>query len=184
MEDFNRLKYIELCCRDTIQFLTMYKELEPMVTKDGTTVEIEYRNHFWAATSNNFIFCSILRWCSVFGVRNEDTHWQNAFSNDIESTKKEILGAVNLTESEWQSAHGIIKDYRDKLIAHADIGAELDTIAPHLDVMIESAKVIREKAIDAMSIEYEPELVKTLKHALTNEHCIKEAKHRVACKNF
>ncbi|ERB66542.1 hypothetical protein G3U99_24365 [Vibrio coralliilyticus OCN008] len=184
MEKFNRLKYIELCCRDTIQSLTMYKELEPEVTKNEIAVEIEYRNHFWAATSNNLIYYSVLRWCSVFGVREEDTHWRNAFSNEICSTRNELLEAIDLDEPDWESVHAIIKTFRDKLIAHADICAVVDTVIPHLDIMIESAKLIRRKAIDAMSLEHDPHLVNTLKSRLTNERCIEEAKMRVSCKNF
>lgn len=183
MENFNRLKYIELCCRDTIQSLTMYKELEPVVTKSEISVEMEYRNHFWAATSNNLIYYSLLRWCSVFGVKEENTHWHNAFNDEIDSIRSEILEVVDLDEADWKSAHTAIKCFRDKLIAHADIGAVVDTVIPHLEIMIGSAQLIREKAIDAMLKECDSELVETLSK-LTNERCIAEAKMRVSCKNL
>lgn len=98
------------------------------------------------------MFFSILRWCQVFGAHKEATHWKKIRSLSQSTVRANICSVCDISENEWVQYHKIALSFRDKLVAHVDVGEILQNPAKvHcLKVYLDSAKSLRNILIDLL----------------------------------
>jgi hypothetical protein len=151
-EQFELIKVMELCCRDIVINLSMHDELNNVPERIESSEDNILFNSFWAQTRNNAVFVSILRWCQVFGAHKEGTHWKNINSLSQSTVRANICTACDITEDEWAQYHKIALSFRDKLVAHVDVGEILQNPAKvHcLKVYLDSAKFLRSILIELL----------------------------------
>lgn len=89
--------------------------------------------------NSNFVEMAILQWCKVFGDKKAK-HYAWKVASKPEKLTKELLDHLKLKKFEFDDYVKIMRNLRDKFIAHLDD----DTAAPlpKLDVAIDSAKFL------------------------------------------
>lgn len=94
------------------------------------------KSMFWSQTTDSHLEVAILMWCKVFGSTGPNrTHWQRIAIKDAEVAnnkfRKKLYQATGMTHAEWKRYHKQMCDFRDKYVAHFDIG---DTpVTPQFD---------------------------------------------------
>ena len=130
MDKIDLQKRSILKCRDFVRQFSYHRAMFPHIKN--------LRTNIWIYTFNNFIDMSILDWCHLFGNRNDDLYWKNVITNNDEF-KRNILANLKISEKEWNNYWSLIKDYRDKHVAHIEISPQY-TI-PDLTNALESIKL-------------------------------------------
>ena len=81
----------------------------------------------------------LIEWCKIFGSRADDTHWTNLVPKDRHDAFRDGLHkAVGKTAAEWDAYHTEMKEYRDKLAAHIDLGGNVANY-PSFDAALAAA---------------------------------------------
>ncbi|AEG13648.1 hypothetical protein Sbal175_4439 (plasmid) [Shewanella baltica BA175] len=186
IEQFELIKTAELCCRDIIINLSIHDELNVVQERAETTDDDILFNSYWAQTRNNSVFVSILRWCQIFGAHKESTHWKNIQSLSQSTVRSNLCGACGISEDDWMQYHKIALSFRNKLVAHVDIGEVLRNPAKthYLKVYHESAKALRNILISLLLdfIHKEPLAIDYVKSTsqLTNQELERQARRMAA----
>jgi len=76
--------------------------------------------NFWIYMFNNAINLAVLDWFHLFGYHKDDLHWKRVV-DDLEGFRHGLLQRVQMTEDEWKAYREIVKDYRDKDVAHIEV---------------------------------------------------------------
>jgi hypothetical protein len=97
----------------------------------------ELNQDYWIMIYNNFFDIAILGWCKVFGGDIEPTHWKRIV-DDHSHFRQNLLTALKVDQSDWETYWKDIKDYRDKFIAHHIIDPNI-THFPSLDIALKSS---------------------------------------------
>ena len=63
---------------------------------------------------------AVIQWCKVFGSRGDWSHWRSAAGAEDTAIYPRFLASAGMTEQEWQREQEVIKNYRDKALAHHD----------------------------------------------------------------
>ena len=97
----------------------------------------ELNQDYWILIYNNFFDIAILGWCKVFGADSEPTHWKRIV-DDYSSFLQDLLDALKINLSGWETYCKDIKKYRDKYIAHHQ-NYPNRTHYPYLDIALKSS---------------------------------------------
>lgn len=106
---------------DFIRHLAYFRALREVFSEKKTN------SHFWGRTADSHLESAAIDWCKVFGSdwRN-DTHWKKivgkAPETAIDEFRKRIPAKTGLSQSEWAAYHKSMCDFRDKYVAHVEIG--------------------------------------------------------------
>lgn len=111
-------------------------------------IALEPKQTFWIMTVNLLADTAAIEWCKVFGSRDEDTHWTQVVPNELhDEVRANLLGAIGLTQEEWEAYWNSIVSYRDEMVAHHDLDATV-TNYPHYDVAILAANFMFDQLHD------------------------------------
>jgi len=84
-----------------------------------TDVDPDPGLNFWRLILGNQLDVSVLEWCKIFGSNAEATHWKNIVPEaEHDNFRKELLGAIGLSDDEWVKYWESMKQYRDRQVAH------------------------------------------------------------------
>jgi hypothetical protein len=93
------------------------------------------KSWFWVYTSNSHLMMSVIDWCKIFGTDDNETHWKKStignsrkFQNEFRS---KIYKATGLNSKEWQGYHRMLRNFRNKYVAHAVL--DHDAPVPKMD---------------------------------------------------
>ena len=111
-------KYQYVIAQDFIRHLAYYRQLHSALSG---------KSSFWTATANAHLEAAILDWCKVFGATgNNVTHWTNIPLEDVESVQNNFRNAILKTTGmsliEWGQYHAEMLGFRDRYVAHLEIG--------------------------------------------------------------
>lgn len=109
---------------------------------------------FWSLTSNAHLLQAIVCWCKVFGATGtNETHWHELAATDVaelrESFCAELSSKLGLDKPAWRAYHKEVKDFRDKYVAHTEIG--FIAPVPQLDVALNIAFVFDQWVRDVIA---------------------------------
>ncbi|QBQ97869.1 hypothetical protein [Paraburkholderia pallida] len=94
---------------------------------------------FWRITMGASLDYGLIEWCKIFGSRRDDTHWTKVVpDNQHDAFRTGLYTAVGKTADEWDAYHAEMKDYRDKLAAHIDLGGNVANY-PSFDAALAAA---------------------------------------------
>ena len=130
MDREKRLRRVALLCCHFARNCAYYR-----AGWDGK--ETKARNEFWATVQGNFIDIAVLEWLKLFGDHKDKHHWRKIVE-DKDSFKQEMLAKCEISESELAHTRDLLKEYRDKFIAHLD--SEEMMCIPVLDIPIKVMK--------------------------------------------
>ena len=93
---------------------------------------------FWTATSDSHLKIATIAWCNVFGSHKEDMHWAKTPTGDIvhqaqKDFRHMVLSKTGFTQEQWESYRKKMLGFRDKYVAHFDIGKPFDGPVPLFD---------------------------------------------------
>ena len=116
--------------------------------------------NFWRMVNGNFIDMCVLDWCKLFGERKGEYCWKNIVT-DAASFKIDLLLHLGLDEEAFNKEIHIMREYRDKWVAHLDL--EQTGFRPMLDVAKKSiwfyyAHIMKHEAESAYLVEFGPDL--------------------------
>lgn len=100
--------------KDIVFYYTAYKELLNVYDSLSGNKEL------WVYTCDAYLQMAVLKWCDVFGVDRNDTHWKK-IGFDADDFKHTLLSKINISEKEWSSYWKTVKHFRDNYIAHSHI---------------------------------------------------------------
>lgn len=106
------LRRVALKCADFARQLSYYRTLKDQVRGCN--------QNFWIYMLNNTIDLAVLDWFHLFGYHNDDLHWKRVVS-DIDGFRQAFFIHMKMTEAEWIAYRELVKNYRDKDIAHYEI---------------------------------------------------------------
>lgn len=98
---------------------------------------------FWSLTSNAHLCQAVVSWCKVFGAsgKNTEVHWHKLSTDEAETFKEGFRGALSknlgLCPDAWRKYCKEVKDFRDKYVAHTEIG--FSEPVPNLDIALDVA---------------------------------------------
>jgi len=86
---------------------------------------------FWRKVNGNFIDMCVLDWCKLFGEKTGEYFWKNIVA-DAARFNADLLFHLGLEEQEFNRQIHIMREYRDKWVAHLDL--ERSGFFPALEV--------------------------------------------------
>ncbi len=86
---------------------------------------------FWRVVNNNCLDVCVLEWCKLFGDKRGEYYWGNIVS-DVVSFKADLLLHIGLDEERFNREVNLVREYRDKWVAHWDLNRV--PVAPALEV--------------------------------------------------
>jgi hypothetical protein len=96
---------------------------------------LDYKNLesglFWRTANGNFIDMCTIDWCKLFGDRRGTYFWQQVVTNPA-NFKSKLLDHLGLNEVAFQNEIRIMREYREKWVAHLD--SERAGVYPNLDI--------------------------------------------------
>lgn len=99
-------------------------------------IAVEPAQTFWIMNINLLADAAAIEWSKVFGSRDEDTHWTKAFPKERhDELRAALFKHVGLTKEEWEKYRDGIVTYRNQVVAHHDLDANVEKY-PHYDVAI------------------------------------------------
>ena len=124
---------------------------------------------FWRAVNGNFIDMCVLEWCKLFAEKKREYYWKN-ISRDAAGFKNDLLLHVGLDQEAFNKQVHIIREYRDKWVAHLDV--ERTGFRPELEVAKKSVWFYYQRLVHQ-----EPDLSGLPAELQTGyEQCVEEAK--------
>jgi hypothetical protein len=102
-------------------------------------ISIGRDTHFWDRAHNNFVEIAVLEWCKVFGDK-KGKHYSFKVVTDRTKFAKELLARLQMTQADFDIYADIMKNLRDKFIAHLD--DDITAPLPKLDVALDSVKFL------------------------------------------
>lgn len=97
------------------------------------------KHHFWLRAHNNFAEMAVLQWCKVFADKNAK-HYCLRVITKPEGFTTELLAHLKLNPEEFNAYVLLMRNLRDKFIAHLD--DDLTAAMPKLDPAIASASFL------------------------------------------
>jgi len=94
------------------------------------------KEDFWRHNNSNSIDMSVIDWCKVFGDPKAEHYWRKSVA-DPDGLFLQLLGAANISESEFDDYIKKMREYRDKFLAHLD--NENVMHVPYLDIATATA---------------------------------------------
>jgi hypothetical protein len=102
-------------------------------------VAVEPAQTFWNMNINLLADAAAIEWAKVFGSRDEDTHWTKAFPAERQDEiRAALLAHVGLTADQWAQYRDTIVNYRNQIVAHHDLDADVEKY-PHYDVAVSAS---------------------------------------------
>ena len=100
------------------------------------------RSHFWGRTSDSHLESATIDWCKVFGSDGPNqTHWKKTAGKTPDAAqadfRQRVLTKTGISRSGWDSYHKSMCVFRDKYVAHIDIGNIPPT--PDYDIALQVA---------------------------------------------
>jgi hypothetical protein len=110
---------------------------------------IKDHKEFWASTVDGHLKLATVAWCKVFGSRKEDTHWARTPAGNIPKPAKDdfrqrVCSTTGFTPEQWETSHTRMLAFRDKYVAHLDIGNPLADPVPEFDAALQIAYAYQE----------------------------------------
>jgi hypothetical protein len=88
---------------------------------------------FWRLVANSLNETATIEWCKVLGSWKETTHWTQVIPRKRhKDMRKALHAAVGLDAQQWRAYHASILKYRNQMVAHHDLKANVPTY-PHYD---------------------------------------------------
>ncbi|QLK09429.1 hypothetical protein BMG_6204 (plasmid) [Priestia megaterium] len=128
-DEFNIIQHQNIIMKDFVCHYLSYKRFH------SKRDELKGEKGFWVHTVNAHIMVCFNFWCMIFGSENNNNlHWKNLNFNieNIQNVFEEkLLKELSLTQNEWKNLRRSIITFRNKYIAHRDIGYKEPV--PYLD---------------------------------------------------
>ena len=96
-------------------------------------------DHFWMMADSNFAEMAILMWCKIFADKKAK-HYSFKIVSDPAKFTRELLAHFQMTEADFEVFGKLMRNLRDKFIAHLDDATAAPL--PKLDPAVESAKFL------------------------------------------
>jgi hypothetical protein len=127
----DRLRRVVILCRNFALNLAYYR-----VGRRPEHLPLQnYPQHagarFWRAVSGNCIDNCVLEWCKLFADPKGKHHWSKIVS-DSARFETQLLHHLGIDEAAFQKEIGVMRQYRDKFIAHLDSDEVMNI--PALDI--------------------------------------------------
>src|SRR5260370_23914769 len=74
---------------------------------------------FWRVMNNNCLDIGVLEWCKLFGEKDGEYYWKNIVTDPV-GFKADLLLHLGLNEEAFNQQVNLIREYRDKWVAHWD----------------------------------------------------------------
>lgn len=129
MSGRERLRRVVILCRNIAVNLAYYRvgrKAEHLHLQD-----YQERGNFWRAVSGNFIDICALEWCKLFADPKGKHHWRKVVS-DPANFETQLLNHLGIDEAAFQKEIEVIRQYRDKFLAHLDADEVMNI--PALDI--------------------------------------------------
>jgi len=115
--------------------------------------EITAPRDFWRATCDAHLKLAAVSWCNVFGSHKEDLHWTKTPAVEIaeqaaQEFRQRIFSHTGLTHEAWEAYHQGMLAFRNKYVAHLDLGAPFNQQVPSFDPAIQAAYAYQKWARD------------------------------------
>ena len=113
-------------------------------------IALEPKQTFWIMVMNQMMQSASLEWSKVFGSWEEKTHWTKFFPEQQHGEiRAGLLVFIGMGAEDWAVYRETIIGYRNQLVAHHDIDAEIKK-NPQFDFALSAACYmfdrLREKA--------------------------------------
>ena len=82
-------------------------------------LDYQKRGNFWRTANGNFIDICALEWCKLFADPKGKHHWSKIVSGPADF-KSQRLNHLGIDEARFQKEIEVMKQYRDKFLAHLD----------------------------------------------------------------
>ena len=105
------------------------------------TKAIRQCHHFYSRAHSNFADIAILSWCKVFADKKGMHYCLNVVS-DPSRFMRELLNQLQITQADFDAHIRIVKNLRDKFIAHLD--SDITAPLPKLDLALNSVGFLLE----------------------------------------
>ena len=142
-----------------VQHLAYYKGL--LAAWSG----IKDHKEFWASAVDGHVKWATVAWCKVCGSRKEDIHWAKTPTGTIPKPAKDdfrqrVFSKTGFAPEQWESYHTRMLAFRDKYVAHLDIGNPIAEPVPEFDPALQVAYAYGEwvRALTAPAMWNEPPL--------------------------
>ncbi len=112
MDRIKQLRRTALLCSSFVRNYAYYKA----GWDDGASMAKE---DFWITVQSNFLDVAALEWTKLFGNSREAHHWKKVVA-DYDSFKNDMIKSCDLTDDDFSDCHKMIKEYRNKFVAHLD----------------------------------------------------------------
>ena len=76
---------------------------------------------FWVTANGNFLDHCVLEWCKVFADVRGKHHWRKVVT-DQDAFFESLLAALRINPVEFDAYTEEMRMYRDKFVAHLDLG--------------------------------------------------------------
>lgn len=97
--------------------------------------EDDFKSTFWAFTGDAHLRAATIYWCMVFGSHtNNPTHWKNLVRDEGDlpelraGFRKAVLSQTGFTDDQWDEYWQKIVDFRNRYVAHLDLGGFKDVV--------------------------------------------------------
>ena len=134
-------------CRSTLRNAAFYKGAASLGAQAKPT------SQFAIAASNNFLDMAFLEWCKVFADIKGKHHWKKILPVNTDFMQN-LLTKLVISNEEFEVFAHYVMNYRNKVIAHADVYTEIDI--PTLDLLINSTIYLYQRLRDDCGSEPQP----------------------------
>ena len=111
-------RVVRLCCMFMRNLAFFRAGLQPEVPP-----KLFARTHpqgwFWREAHGNFLDMCVLDWCKLFADHNGKHYWRRVVT-EPERFKADLCMTLGVTAAEFAELIAVVKDYRDRFIAHLD----------------------------------------------------------------
>ncbi len=106
------------------------------------SIAVEPKQTFWIMAVNLLMESAALEWSKVFGSREEDTHWTQAFPKEAQvPIRAELLRRLGMEQADWEQYRDSVVGYRNQIVAHHDLAASVAAY-PRFDAALVAASFV------------------------------------------
>jgi hypothetical protein len=127
----DRLRRVVILCRNFALNLAYYRVGRRPEHRPLQDFPRHASASFWRAVSGNFIDSCVLEWCKLFADPKGKHHWSKIVSDPVKFEAL-LMNDLGVDETAFQKEIGVMRQYRDKFLAHLDSDEVMNI--PALDI--------------------------------------------------
>jgi hypothetical protein len=116
---------------------------------EATKPKNNQHESFWAITHFSYFELAAIEWCKVFGSPKEALHWtKTPIGNTAEEARTDfrsrVLAETGFTQEKWKAYHKEMLVFRNKFLAHFDMGGVMESGIPPFEPTLQVAYAYEE----------------------------------------